>query len=185
MPYHFNPHRHVRIWISKNRDTWLNSENQLRLVRMREKNKADDIYFIFDSALLSKKAIDEMNHFCSKHHITPKDIRINIIPACTTPEEQELIRLYEDEVLHLDQGGNLAVASDLLRWVKPIYELGSYSDFDTNIDTRKLAQAIQVGSPILLNIGSTFRQAVKVSETISFPSYEDLCLNNDIIAIVD
>ena len=152
---------------------------------MREINKGDDIHFMFDSAFLSEKAIGEMNHFCIKHHIILKDIRTEIIPACTTLEEQTLIRLYEDEVQHLDEGGNLAVASDLLRWVKPVYELGTYSDFDTKIDTRKLAKAIQVDSPLLLNIGSILVQSGQALETITYPSHEEIALNTDIIAIVD
>ncbi len=143
-------------------------------------NKRDEIHFIYDSQLLSETAIVKMNAFCRQHSITPVDVRTDIIPASETPEENQLIALYEDEVSHLSQGGNLAVASDLIRWLKPVYQLGTYSDFDTNIDTRKLPKTIPVEAPILMNIGSTV-----VQSEATFPTYAVPLLNNDIISVVD
>ena len=43
MPYELNPHRHVKIWLSKKPDIFLNQENQLRLVRIRAQNPDDVI----------------------------------------------------------------------------------------------------------------------------------------------
>lgn len=68
MTYSYNPHRHTKIWLSDDRNSFLNLENQLRLVAMRETNPTDNIYFIFDGSLLSENAQEEMIKACSKEH---------------------------------------------------------------------------------------------------------------------
>lgn len=174
MPYSFNPHRHVKIWLSKDKEIFLNLENQLRLVKMREMNPDDEITLIYDSKLLSENAIDNLNQFCKKYNIIPKDVR-TLLTRCTIQEDVNLVEIYEDEINNLMRGGNLGVASDILRWLKPVYQLGTYSDFDVTINTRKLPKTIPVDRPLLLSLGS-----------IAFLSgKEGLGLNNDIIAVVD
>ncbi|WP_428414179.1 glycosyltransferase family 88 protein, partial [Legionella sp.] len=88
--------------------------------------------------------------------------------------EQRLFHFYDDEITHLNQGGNLAVASDILRWLSPFYQLGTYSDFDYPIDTSALPEQIDVDAPLLLNIGS-----------LKLGSKEFILANNDFIAVVD
>ena len=175
MPYRYNPHRHVKIWLSKNRDLFLNLENQLRLVRMRDLNKTDEIHFIYDSALLSATTLQKLNNFCEKHRIIAVDIQTEVIPECKTAEEKKLIALYQDEVRHLEAGGNLGVASDILRWVSPVYKRGTYSDLDVAVDTRGLPETIIVDKPLLLRLGSLVLQK----------EYEAVALNNDTVAVVD
>ncbi|MBN9230775.1 MAG: hypothetical protein BGO90_07795 [Legionella sp. 40-6] len=130
MTYNFNPHRHVKIWLSKDKDSFLNLENRVRLVKMRDDNPEDEITFIYDSSLLSARAQLELQTFCKQYGIIAKDVRTEIIPFCATDNQQTLIALYEDEIGNLDTGGNLAAASDILRWLKPVYDSGIYSDFD-------------------------------------------------------
>ena len=60
MPYTFNPHRHVKIWLSTNPDTFLNLENQLRLIRMREINPGDSISFVYSEKLLKDHALESL-----------------------------------------------------------------------------------------------------------------------------
>lgn len=175
MPYLFNPHRHVKIWLSKDKDTFLNLENQMRLAKMREINPRDEIFFIYDSKLLSPSALSELESFCTRYNITPKDVQKDVIPQCQSEEERNLIEIYNDEVSHLSEGGNLASGSDILRWLKPVYELGTYTDFDVQVDTRKLPQTINVEKPLLLSLGSHPLDK----------DFEGLVLNNDIIAVVD
>lgn len=55
---------------------------------------------------------------------------------CKTTEEKKLLTIYHDELRHFGSGGNFGTASDILRWLKPIYALGTYSDFDVIIDKR-------------------------------------------------
>lgn len=96
---------------------------------------------------------------------------------CVSDEEKKLVSIYQDEIAHLDSGGNPAVGSDILRWLKPCYELGTYSDFDTNINTQTLPSEVEVEGSLLLNIGSALQ---------SFPAgeFEFLHINNDLIAVV-
>ncbi|WP_126322914.1 glycosyltransferase family 88 protein [Candidatus Rickettsiella viridis] len=180
MTYTFNPHRHVKIWLTKDPDSFLNLENQIRLVNMRSVNQYDEIHLIYDRSLLSEKAFNDLTKFCEKHHILSHDVQQNIIPFCQSVEEKRLITIYQDEIQHLNEAGNVAVASDILRWLKPIYTLGTYSDFDTNIDTRHLPSSMEVKQNILFNMGS-----VVVSGHFQQQEYELLQLNNDIIAVVD
>ncbi len=175
MPYLFNPHRHVKIWLSKDKDTFLNLENQMRLAKMREINPRDEIFFIYDSKLLSPSALSELESFCTRYNITPKDVQKDVIPQCQSKEERNLIEIYNDEVSHLSEGGNLASGSDILRWLKPVYVLGTYTDFDVHVDTRKLPETINVEKPLLLSLGSHPLDK----------DFEGLVLNNDIIAVVD
>ncbi len=175
MTYNFNPHRHVKIWLSKDKDTFLNLENRIRLVTMRDINPRDDIYFIYDSQLLSENALKEMKSFCTKYKIIAKDVRKDVIPSSHSKEEKNLVAIYEDEISHLEEGGNLAVGSDILRWLKPVYELGTYTDFDVHVDTRELPETISVEKPLLISLGSF---AIKDDVEVVF-------LNTDTIAVVD
>ncbi|MDX2346384.1 MAG: glycosyltransferase family 88 protein, partial [Legionella sp.] len=121
MTYTFNPHRHVKIWLSKDEDVFLNQENQLRLVRMRHKNPNDEIQLLYAEKLLSSNAITALNAFCEKHNIQPVSIEAHILPNCLdTESEQNLIGLYQREVNALNAGGNVAAASDILRWMSPV-----------------------------------------------------------------
>lgn len=174
-PYPFNPHRHVKVWLSKDKDIFLNLENQLRLVRMRQLNPADEISFLYESRLLSDEAQGELRIFCTKNNITAKDIHSDIIPFCETQHERNLLTIYEDEITNFHQGIGLSVPSDILRILKPVYSLGTYSDFDVAIDTRQLPVVVPVKGHLLCNIGSV--QTIKRCESP--------CFNSDIFAVVD
>ncbi|MDR3504083.1 MAG: glycosyltransferase family 88 protein [Legionella sp.] len=171
--YRYNPHHHIKIWLSNNRDLFMNLENQIRLSKMRETNLSDVIYLIYDSLLLNSKAIQDLMHYCQEHRIIPVDIRM-ALTEIVSDNEQKLFHFYNDEITHLNQGGNLAVASDILRWLSPLYKLGTYSDFDYPIDTSALPELINVDAPLLLNIGS-----------LKLGSKEFILANNDFIAVVD
>lgn len=176
MPYNYNPHRHVKIWLTKNQDIFLNLENQLRLIEMRRKNPSDEIHLIYDQSILSATALNNLKSFCSKHKIIPHDVQDDIIPYCYSEEELLLITIYQEEIRHLSAGGNLAVCSDLLRWLQPIYILGTYSDFDVYIDTSAIPNLITVDKPLLFSLGTV---ATSIDEV------EALIINNHTIAVVD
>ncbi len=177
MPYLFDPHKHVKIWLSTKRDSFLNPDNQLRLVNMRAKNPHDLIYFVYDSVLLSPEAKRDLYHFCHTHRLKGRDVRRHVFRQCKTALELGLIEIYEDNIRHLAEGGNVAVGSDLLRWLKPIYQLGTYTDLDVVVDTSKLPPSLTVERCLLMNIGSVFY-------TEGY-QYESCNLNNDIVAVVD
>ncbi len=174
--YVFNPHRHVKIWLSKNKDQFLNQENQLRLVKMRADNPEDEINLVYSGQLLSEQARQDLELFCKKHKINPVCIEEDVIPKCkNNVNEQKLVKLYQDEINSLAYEGNLAAASDILRWLSPVYSLGTYSDLDVSVKTKKAPLGKVVSSPLLLNIGS-----IKCTDKL-----EALFYNNDRISIVD
>ncbi len=89
-------------------------------------------------------------------------------------KERALYAFYQDEIKNLNAGGNLGIASDIIRWISPVYKLGSYSDFDVPVDTTDLGKTIDVEAPLLLNIGS-----------LSISGKEVILSNNDYVAVVD
>ncbi len=173
MPFVYNPHKHIKIWLSTNRDLFINPKNQLRLIRMRELNPNDEINLIYDSKLISEKSLAELFDFCQKLAIKPIDVR-DIFTQCQTIEEKDLINDYENEIKIIDSERVIVVCRDILSWLKPIYELGTYTDLDAVIDTSKIT-TVEVDKPLLLPIGSNEKD-----------EYEDwIALNNNIIAVVD
>lgn len=171
--YQYNPHIHVKIWLSNKPAVFMNTENQMRLISMREKNPTDKIHLIYDSSLLNEQAIKDLDLFCKEHSITPVDAN-KFGSLLQSDNERKLYEFYKDEITHLNEGGNLAVASDILRWLPPVYSRGTYTDFDFPIDTTNLPPEITVDAPLLLNIGSLRTRKKDV-----------ILSNNDYIAVVD
>lgn len=173
MAYQYNTNLHVKIWLSNNPNVFMNLENQVRLIEMREKNPRDTIHLVFDSTLLNSTSIQTLQGFCNENNI----ISINAHTICDqlkSENEHKLYDFYNDELGNINTGGNLAVASDILRWLSPIFKYGTYTDFDYPIDTSNLPTTIDVDAPLLLNIGS-----------LKLGKKEFILANNDFIAIVD
>ncbi len=53
MSYTFNPHHHVKIWLSKKPDSFLNFENQKRLIIVHS-NLSEMVCFVQKRLALSK-----------------------------------------------------------------------------------------------------------------------------------
>lgn len=176
--YRLNPHRHVKIWLSRNRSIFLNMANQLRLIRMRVINPQDEIHLVYDSRLLNEEAKLQLHAFCQRHRIIPINVLDEVVPNCRTPNELKLLAAYHEEIENVGvKGGNLASASDKLRVLSPIYCLGVYTDFDVDVNTRGLPETIIVKAPILISVGSFFVDPGKTVERIS--------VNNEFFAVVD
>lgn len=171
--YLYNPHRHVKIWFSNKPAVFLNTENQMRLIAMRDKNPDDAISLVYDSSLLNQQAINDLHDFCREHTIAPIDAN-DFGPKLVTEKERILYKYFKDEVTHIGEGGNLALASDIIRWLNLVYTQGTYTDFDVPVDTSALPDQVAVAVPLLLNIGS-----------LKLRNKEVVLTNNDYIAIVD
>ncbi len=107
-------------------------------------------------------------------------MRKDIIPTCVTKHERGLLEIYNMEIENHHQGGSLAVASDILRWLKPIYTLGIYSDFDVDINTKNLPVSIYVSVPFLLNAGTVLEEKLHNGDKIH-NGYS----NNNLFAVVN
>lgn len=170
--YLFDPHRHVKIWLSEDQTIFLSPENQSRLIHMRTNNPKDVIHFAYAKQLLSKSALTELTRFCKKYSLTAVCIEDNVLPNLNTQHEKDLALLYQQQIDSL----NLAIASEILRWLKPIFSLGTYSAFDVVINTAMLPPLKVIREPLLLNIGSC---------PSSLPTQETLVYKNDMLSIID
>ena len=84
MFYKLNPHRQVKIWLSNNKDLFMNQENQLRLIHMRVHNPNDLIHLIYSKQLLTEKSITDLQSFCDTHNIIPVSLEEDITPEVFT-----------------------------------------------------------------------------------------------------
>ncbi|KTD53118.1 putative glucosyltransferase Lgt1 [Legionella santicrucis] len=171
--YQYNPSLHVKIWLSNDPNVFMNLENQIRLLEMREKNPHDTVHLVYDSTLLTHSSIQALHEFGKENNIILIDAHI-IDGKLEFESEKKLYGFYKEEVSNLNSGGNLGVASDILRWLSPIFRLGTYTDFDVPIDTTNIPSNIPIQSPLLLNIGS-----LKIGKK------EFILANNDFVAIID
>ncbi|KTD41236.1 glycosyltransferase family 88 protein [Legionella parisiensis] len=171
--YQYNPNLHVKIWLSNNPNVFMNLENQIRLIEMREKNPNDTIHLIYDSKLITPTSVNALHEFCKEHQIISIDAH-TIDASLESDNERKLYNFYKEEINNLKTGGNLAVASDILRWLSPIFKKGTYTDFDFPIDTSALPKLITTEMPMLLNIGS-----------LKMGKKEFILANNDFVAIID
>lgn len=167
--YDFIINKHVKIWFGP-----LKLQNELRLRNLRTINSDCDLFLIYDRRLLSTSEDRFIQNLCKELNITLFDVLADIIPQCITAAELNLIDDYNKAVQSIELGGNLAAASDILRWLSPIYKLGTYSDMDVLIDVKNLPKIIKVSRPLLFNLGS-----LKIFG-IDYP-----VINNDILAVVD
>ena len=97
MPYKYNPHSHVKVWVSSNPSVFMNFENQTRLIAIREKNPRDVIHLVYDSTMLNKQALHDLDVFCKENNIIPVDAD-TFKDKLQSPQEQELYECYKDEI---------------------------------------------------------------------------------------
>lgn len=173
--YLFDPHKHVKIWLSTNPNSFLNIINQNRLIRLRVLNPEIVINFVYDSRLLNEFAIENLKKFCKEYNINPVDV-VSINRENLTKYEQKLFEYYDREI-NFAENGNPAAASDLLRFTSPVFSLGTYTDFDVEVNTSGM-DTVAITTPILFSIGS-----IKLFDHID--EVEEIAFNTDMIAVVD
>jgi hypothetical protein len=178
--YHINPHRHYKIWFAGDADKFLPDKNQERLVEFRKCNPDDIMTLIYSGQLLSMLAILQMHYFCYLWKIIP----LNFDSMTTNNPTENELRLYAiEEMKNHKNGGNLAAASDIVRFLSPTKGLGVYSDFDTKIDSSHAPDKIGISAPFLFHLSLTMHY-------ISFfgcPYFPGLSYNmcNDLLYIAD
>lgn len=169
-------HRHVKIWfhIDTNKNNFINYENRLRLIEFRQKNPNDKISFVYSKNLLSSSAQENLLSFCKEHEFEPLAIE-DLAQEIKTDADQTLYKYMMMELVAAknNTGGNLAVASDIARWLKPIYTRGIYSDLDVKVNTVGLPEILLIDKPYLTNYGTIVEGENKQS----------LMCNNDILMI--
>ncbi|MGE4350497.1 MAG: glycosyltransferase family 88 protein [Candidatus Berkiella sp.] len=145
--------RHYKIWFSANPDEFLNDENKLRFIRACLDNPDIRFSFVYSSAILSEFAIAELKDFCAKLNIQAVDFDSDVLRLLAHRLDKESYHHAMQEIRHAvkKQGGNLAAASDLIRWLPGLIQCcGIYSDFDVELKFQKLNPVINVKSPVIL-----------------------------------
>ncbi len=166
-----------KIWFNKDKDQFLDEENKLRFIRMREKNPGATISFLYCKYLLSSSALADMEKFCKQHKI--QAVSLESFKDKLTGDERALFTILFEELQSWrdDKGGNPAAASDIARILTPIMDqLGIYSDFDVEVDFSKLESSVPHKGCILLSPSRAIITVSNGNRSISYP------INNEFIA---
>lgn len=172
--YSLNPRRLYKIWLSKDPAIFMPEINQERMIELRENNPHAVIALVYDSRLLNEASKKLMQSFCFTHKIQLKDAA-KLIELCQDDKELALVGKYEDEVLHINELGNLGAASDFLRMLTPMLQLGIYTDLDVLVAFRDFHRALDIKSPFIFNLEGTPVDLARMRHEV----------NNDVLAVAD
>ncbi|MCX7114778.1 MAG: hypothetical protein NTW08_02545 [Gammaproteobacteria bacterium] len=157
MTYPLSLKQHFRIWFSYHPGIGINETNKRRLIAFRAENPGITITLVYSSDLLTEAAHTQLLALLTEHRIQPLNIPLKrdedvaaFLAQDFTEEDQELYELAREELLHLDDYGNPAVASDQLRLVF-LEKLRIYADLDTKVVLPAGAEniTIEVRVPLL------------------------------------
>lgn len=155
---YFNFKRQYNIWLSPNENQFLPMRNQLRLMHSVKANPGIEKRLVYSSSCLKEAALADLHSFCNKYKIIPVEFE-SIVPLLTG-DDLELARIAILEIDNFKQGkgGNLAGASDCIRLIESIIEIGCvYSDFDVQTTLLQLfpnpeqSCIVQLQGPVLFS----------------------------------
>lgn len=149
--YLVNPCRQYKIWLGQDVDEDLPLQYKSQLIDLRQKEGAL-LSLVYDSNKMALRVHQRLLDFCGMHQIAAVDIREEVFPKCQSQQERELIKIYQLEMDCASQGGSYFVAKQVLKWLKPIYELGMYVDFDVTLSLHKLNSQYAFKQPIIFDI---------------------------------
>lgn len=149
--YLVNLRHQYKIWLPEDIDEELSALYQSQLMGLHYEKDAQ-LSLVYDSQMSSFAVHQHLLSFCEKHQIKAIDIREDVFPLCTTQQELKLIRIYELEIQNLAKGGNFTLANQILRWLKPIYELGMHHDFNLSLDIKNLNMVYAFKKPMIFHI---------------------------------
>jgi len=184
MKYSINTNQFYKIWFSKNPHLALGIENELALVRLRDKHPNAEISLVYSSVCLSEASLLHLKKFAAQYRIILVNFdgdlenrisdaivaRANLFQDISIPiQDQKLYYLAKKEIQKTkrNQGGNLAAASDITRLLEPVIKLGMYADFDVDLNfSLHQGKSVLCKAPILIQADS-----------------DTLMLNNEFFAI--
>lgn len=186
--------QHYKMWFSMNPHEFLNDENKLRFIRCCLDNPDVSFSFVYSSAILSEMAIENLKDFCQKLNIRPIDLNVDVENLLDHKLDSACYHLAVQEIMYAvkRQGGNLAAASDLIRWLPGLIECcGIYSDFDVELKFQYLESVISVKSAVILPTTLEFHEGELNGYTINneflafaFEEGQPSCLAKDSIDII-
>ena len=156
MSYTVDLSKHFKIWFSVHPESFMPVSNQQRLTQFRDANRTIKIWVIYSSELLTVKANTDLQQFAEKNSVYLVDLPLKNDSLVTDyistfeDEDRTLYQIAREELLNLNNGGNPAFASDLIRFVF-LSKFRNYSDFDTRIDLSHAIDTmdVEVKSPFL------------------------------------
>lgn len=137
--FYFNFKRHYKIWLSPNPNEFLPMRNQLRLIHAMQINPGIEMRLVYSQKCLNYKAIEDLKSFCAQYKIIA--VEFESLLEMFTGKDSLLAKIAMQEIdSFLDNaGGNLGAASDCIRLIKSIIEMGGiYSDLDVKTSLLKL-----------------------------------------------
>lgn len=144
------------IWFSHYSDQALGIENELRLIRLRQKNPQTIVSLIYSARLLTTHAIASLRTFCDKHAIVLYDFDTEIMSILSHHNDIRMYQIARKELIKTQrkQGGNFSAASDCLRLIVPVIaKLGIYMDFDVPCSFGNTTETkVYAEAPLLLTI---------------------------------
>lgn len=157
LPFSFSAQNWTRIWFTKNPDICITPDNKNKIKAFLTEYPDYKMTLIYDSALLNdngqidlQRTINELQqHFPNR--ITFSNFRSDEFKSLLKNDiEKSLYRLAEDELDHLNSGGSVAAASDIVRTIRPAYSTGIYTDFDVEF-TETIYDSFQAASPLVFS----------------------------------
>lgn len=119
---------HVKIWFSKDCDVFLPSICKRRIAEILKQHPENKVCLVVDKSLLSEKGKKESDDFFEIYSSRIEIIDLDELTPQLDEIELQLYFLVKAELTH--PFGNVAAASDMVRWFKPVLEKGCYADFD-------------------------------------------------------
>lgn len=71
--YNFKTNEFIKIWFSKNQESFLPLVNQIRFVNFILEHPGSKFHFIYKGSVLSDKAKEELTSFCTKFNVEAVD----------------------------------------------------------------------------------------------------------------
>ncbi|AOW98560.1 hypothetical protein BJP34_03055 [Moorena producens PAL-8-15-08-1] len=179
----------VSIWFSTQPDQWIRA-NDKELIKERAQKaeqKGGKTSLVYSGNMLNEQAQTDLNEYCRKNKIQAIDFD-KLSLKNMNKDDIKLYKLAKLELNYSNQrGGNVAAASDLVRWITPIISEGIYIDidikpnFDEAPNEATESKKLKVNSPILFNMGSTIDDHPSQRNLL----LEKVGINTDMIGVCD
>lgn len=169
----------VSIWFTINPTKWMRDKDKVSLANRAKSAKKlnGQTTLVFSRRLLNQDTFEELSRYGDENDINLIDFDQLPIDGLSR-EDRELVRLAHAELDNLQIGGNVAAASDLVRWLRPIISQGIYLDIDLEPDfTSFNGDDFRSRSPLLINMGSELKESSNIED-------ESIAMNTDMIGVV-
>jgi len=180
--YTFFTDRWVKIWFSVQPDIFMSSDQFENVRQFLENNPKKRLTLFYSSEIITPKARRDLREFL---HSLPENSQRNFVAIdIDTPtfqselandQEKALYQILRQELKHLNQGGSVAAASDILRLLSPSWLRGIYIDFsDVKLRFSEENVVVKNGFPVLIPKNSNVSCNDVIIPSIDLQADEDV-----------